>query len=100
MIGAVRTLLVAALSQLQSTKPDKTFLIRIDLVANSMKQNGALAEHRHDLSVNPASHPVKLRMRRAPLYAAQFSHPFFSAFHRSVRVPPGLARDGLCCNSA
>jgi hypothetical protein len=62
----------------------------------------ALAEHRHNpnLSVNPAYHPVELQMRRAQLYAAPFSHPFFFAFHRSVRVPSGLVRGGLYCNSA
>jgi hypothetical protein len=96
MIRVVRALLVAALSQLQSTKPDKTFL------QTPRGKNDAVAEHRHNPnpSVNPASHPVKLRTRRAQLFAAQFSHPFFFAFHRSVRVPPGLAHDGLCCNSA
>jgi hypothetical protein len=74
----------------------------VDRVAKSMKQDDVLVEHRQNpnLSASPACHPLELRTRRAQLYAAPFSHPFFSAFHRSVRVPLGLVRDGLCCNSA
>ena len=74
----------------------KVSFLRLSLIEKNWQVLTSKSSHDRD----PAGHPLELRTRRAQLYAAPFFHPFFSAFHRSVRVPPGLVRDGLCCNSA